>query len=347
MEHSIFSPALFNAVSILGANNRELETLEITEEDIRISDAYGNSRTVLAALSQIIIELITHIVKLRTSSEGLGNPENIKQTHAKIYRDSQIRLSETALVIAAWTLNRARQHDYDGSWEETKRLLSTHMARLPAKNFSDEVKSRIQVRILERKSLLANNGELFTLKELSGVLSAEIQRPCKVFFQDVLSNSEKAIPMLEGSDETSPFAFPIFLCFVVATHRNTSADKSQLSARLSTWASFLLEKYPPPPEDVAWMLEDEDDEKMVSLFDDMLDQMRDQNPDIFSNLASFTGDWKTDNWWVSPNWLRWAWMATEEECVQAPEDPLALLRAGESGQGSVMLSTMTYLYIPQ
>ncbi|EAW10542.1 SET domain protein [Aspergillus clavatus NRRL 1] len=347
MEHSIFSPALFNAVAVLAANNRELETLEITEHDVRIPESYGSSRTVLAALSQIVIELITHIVKLRASAEGLEKPENLKQIHAKMYRDSQIRISETALVIAAWTLNRARQHGYGGSWAETKQLLSAHMARIPAEKFPEEIRSRIQVRVLERESLLRNNGELFTLKELFDTLPTELQQPCRELFQSVLTKSEKSIPMLRGSSESSPFAFPMFLCFIIAAHTNKSSDQPQLPARLAKWASFILEKYPPPPEDVAWMLEEEDDEQMVSLFDELLDKMRDRSPTVFSNVAQFTGDWQNDNWWLSPNWLRWAWMATEQECVQAPDDPLALLGVAGSGQGKLTLSTVTYLYIPQ
>ncbi|OOF98149.1 hypothetical protein ASPCADRAFT_394961 [Aspergillus carbonarius ITEM 5010] len=346
MEHSIFSPALLNAVSVLAANNRELETLEITSQGIKIPSAYGNSRALLAALSQVIIELITHAAKLRASGEDLQTPTNLKQVHAKIYRDSQIMLSETALVVAAWTLNRARQHNFTGSWEETKRLLGAHMNQIPAGKFPDEVFSRLQVRVLERQSLLKSNGELFTLGELPDLLPAEMQQPCKACFQDVLSVSENDIPMLSGSAESSPFAFPMFFCLVVAVHMATqsAAEGVQLPSRLARWARFLLENYPPPPNDVAWAVEDEDDEYMLGLFDEVLEKMRTQNAGAFANLARFTGDWQKDDWWLSPNWLRWGWMIGEQECVQIPEEPLRLLAAGRGGQ--VRLTTGTYLYVP-
>ncbi|KAB8216523.1 hypothetical protein BDV33DRAFT_178820 [Aspergillus novoparasiticus] len=349
MEHSIFSPALFDAVSILAANNRELETLEVTEQGIRIPDAYGNSRTTLAALSQIIIELITHIVKLRSSAADLQNPGNLKQTHAKIYRDSQIMLSETALVIAAWTLNRARQHNFGGSWEETKQLLRSHMVRVPSGKFPDEIRSRIQVRILERQSVLANNGELFVLDDLLEILPVEMQQPCKACLQGITQNAGRAIPMLRGSLETSPFAFPIFLCFIRAAHSDgeSNCGTVSLSSRLSKWARCLLENYPAPPEDVLWALEDEDDEQLLGMFDNVLEGIKTRNSAIFSDLEKFTGEWQGDNWWLSPNWLRWAWMITEQESVQVPEEPLALLAAGQPGQGQVMLSTASCLYIPQ
>ena len=96
------------------------------------------------------------------------------------------------------------------------------------------------------------------------------------------------------------------------------------------------------------MLEDEDDEGLVSLFDEeVLETMRTRNSAVFSELAGFTGDWQGDNWWLSPNWIRWAWMLIEQESVQVPDDPLRMLAAGEPGQESVMLSTASYLYIPQ
>ncbi|KAE8373064.1 hypothetical protein BDV26DRAFT_285433 [Aspergillus bertholletiae] len=349
MEHSIFSPALFNAVSILSANNRELETLEISEHSIRIPDAYGNSRTTLAALSQIIIELITHIVKLRSSGADLQHPGNLKQTHAKIYRDSQIILSETALIIAAWTLNRARQHNLGGSWEEKKQLLGSHMARVPSGKLPEEIRSRIQVRILERQSVLANNGELFVLDDLLEVLPAEMQQPCKMCLQGVTQNAGRAIPMLRGSLEASPFAFPMFLCFIRAAHTagESHRETASLPSRLSKWATCLLENYPAPPEDVLWALEDEDDEQLLAMFDTMLEDMKARDGAIFAGLEKFTGEWQGDNWWFSPNWLRWAWMITEQESVQVPEEPLALLAAGPPGQGQVMLSTASCLYIPQ
>lgn len=349
MEHSIFSPALFNAVSVLAANDRELEALEITEMGIRIpNDQYGTSRTILAALSQIIIELITHVVKLRSSGPDLQQqPKNIKQTHAQVYRDSQIMLSETALVIAAWTLSRSQQHTYTGAWQETKTLLGSHMARVPANKFPNEILSRIRVRILERPSILPNNGELFTLDDLYAVLPEPMQQPCKTCLQSILTTVERAIPMFRGSVESSPFVLPLFVCFVTAVYRTTTttnAASTSLSPRLSRWAQLLLDKYPAPPDDVAWMLEDEDDEQLVTVFDDeVLETMRTRNPPVFSGLAQYTGDWQADNWWLSPNWIRWAWMLVEQESVQVPDDPLSTL----SATGQVMLSTVSALYIPQ
>ncbi|KAL5340476.1 hypothetical protein BJX70DRAFT_108738 [Aspergillus crustosus] len=356
MEHSAFSPALFNAVSILAANERELETLEISEHVIQIANTYGSSRAAISALSQITIELITHIVRLR-SSEPETQPQNLKQTHAKIYRDTQTNLSETALVIASWSLTMARTHGLKGGLDETKHLLNQHMSLFPQNKFPEEISSRIQFRILERPSILLNTGELFTLPELLDLLPHNVQTPSVEAFQKILTTTSRRIEALRGVPETdSPFRFPIFACLVVAIHTTnrhkhalpSGQRENFLPARLSQWASFLLDHYLPPPDDVAWALEDADDENLVAEFDDVLERLRARDPDILKKVEPFTGgQGVSDAWWLSPNWIRWAWMMTEQECVRVPEKPLAMLAAGEEGGGDVMLSTETYLYIPQ
>ncbi|KAL4736007.1 hypothetical protein BDV11DRAFT_194810 [Aspergillus similis] len=363
MEHSIFSPALFNAISVLAANQRELETLEISEHAIQISNTYGNSRAALSALSQIVIELITHIVRLKSSEPAESKqPRNLKQTHAKLYRESQINLSESALVIASWSVQRARTHGLQGSWDETKRLLSQHMSRIPQGKFPEPVQSRIQVRILERPSILLHSGELFSFPELLSLLQpceADVFSAAQECFNTILRTASRRVPALRGIDKNaSPFRFPLFACFVVAVHTTNRHKRSSASSherqsflpqRLSRWASFLLDHYLPPPDDVTWALEDEDDEGLVGEFDEVLSELRERNKVIFTNLEPFTGGLhgNADVWWLSPNWVRWAWMMTEQETVQVPEDPLALLQEGDGEGGSVLLETETYLYIPQ
>ncbi|KAL4930787.1 SET domain protein [Aspergillus undulatus] len=364
MEHSIFSPALFNAVSILAANERELGGLEISDHAIQIANNYGNSRAALAALSQIVIELITHIVRLRsTAPEQSASPRNLKQIHAKIYRESQIQLSESALVIATWSLSRACTHGLKGSnsWDETKQLLAGHMAAIPPNKFPPEIHSRMQVRILERPSILLHTGELFTFSELIDLLpSSENQHPASSTFKTILTTASRRIRALRGLGlDTSPFRFVLFACYVVAVHTSTQQSQRQsasgisLPPRLSRWVSFLLDNYLPPPDDVAWTLEDEDDEALVNEFDEVVESLRRNNAGIFEALEDGTGGDggnESELWWLSPNWVRWAWMMTEQEVVQVPVDALGILRVceteGEEG-GDIMLETETLLYIPQ
>ncbi|OJJ49053.1 hypothetical protein ASPZODRAFT_91268 [Penicilliopsis zonata CBS 506.65] len=342
MEHTIFSPALFNAVSVLAANNRELETLEISEDGIQLPLVYGNSRAVLAALGQIIIELITHILKLRASAQGLPQPQNLKQRHAQLYRDSQIHLSETALVIASWSLRRAREHNLGDSWEQTKQLFGSHMSEVPAGKFSDAILSRIYVRILERNPLLSQVGELLEFNDLFALLPSAAQELCRSFFPKLLVRAGRHVSALQAYPGQSPLAFPLFLSFVAATHLS---GKSELPPRLSRWAAFLLDKYPPPPEDVAWQLEEEDDEALMAEFDQFIAATKEGHSSFYVEVTQLTGTTDDRNDWLSPNWLRWSWMIVEQESVMLPEKPLQFLAVDPSGE-TAMLSTQSYLYIP-
>ncbi|KAL4798723.1 hypothetical protein BDV19DRAFT_396588 [Aspergillus venezuelensis] len=371
MEHSIFSPALFNAVSILAANERELGGLEISEHAIQIASNYGNSRAALAALSQITIELITHIVRLRSAAPDEDiSPKNLKQTHAKIYRESQIQLSESALVIATWSLSRSRTHGLNASgtnsWDETKHLLANHMSQIPPNKFPAEVYSRIQVRILERPSILLHAGELFSFTELLQLLPESIRSNASETFNSILTTSSRRVRALRGIEpDASPFRFILFACFVIAVHTTnrfkhttttittSKPEEGYLSPRLSKYASFLLDTYLPPPTDVSWTLEDEDDEELVSEFDEVVSSLRANNKAVFEKLEPLTGgDTTEQGWWLSPNWVRWAWMMGEQESVQVPLGALGVLKDEgendeEGGEGQFMLETETVLYIPQ
>lgn len=185
---------------------------------------------------------------------------------------------------------RARQYGLSGNAQETESLLSSQIAYIPAGKLPEDVLSQTRVRVLERESLLVNSGELFSFNELFGVLQPKMQDPCRVCVRTIFAKAKKAIPLLRGNSE-SAFGFPIFLCLAAALYRaaTTSTEKSQLPSRLSQWAGFL-DKYPPPPNNVAWMLEDEDDKHLVSLFNDILEGIRTQNPAAFSSVAEYTGD---------------------------------------------------------
>ncbi|GAD94457.1 SET domain protein [Paecilomyces variotii No. 5] len=341
LEHSIFSPDLFGAVSVLSANDREFETLEITKDGVRIPSApYGNSRNILASLSQIIIELITHIVKLKSSGQSLQEPRNLKQAHAKIYRDSQVMLSETAIVVAEWTLARAGHQD-------TSALLpESYLSRIPTGKFSEEATARIKSKLTDSKSLLRKEGELFQFSEVFALLPQDIREPCRDCLRSILSHAKQFIAPSPPENASGPLGYAVLLCLLSSIYR--SAGPSQLPPRLTRWFGVLLETYQPPPEDVSWVLPDEEDEEMLSAFDEIVETLRTRKPTLFSGISHLTGDWEGDAWWLSPNWLRWAWMLAEQEMVNAVDDPLQFVTSKSLGSGGpVALSTNPYLYVPQ
>ncbi|KAL1965034.1 hypothetical protein VTN77DRAFT_6094 [Rasamsonia byssochlamydoides] len=418
LEFSIFSPDLLRAVSVIAANERELETLEITRDDgFHIPlDTYGNSRNLLASLNQILLELMTHIQKLQLSGRDLpSSPKNLKQLYAKMYRDSQIQLSKTAILFAYWTLSLSRrqrtgEESSVGTREEKESLVDLFLSRITSTGtFTPETIDQIRSKILGQESLLTKTqgkekqqlqlqGELFQFGELFSLLPMEMQQPAEKCLRTIMSEARRVIiindssPSKEGKDDDdeeedeegngphSILEFATFICFLIAAHRKynkNNNNKSSLSPRLTKWCHFLLETYPPPPADVTWVLPDEDDEAFLQAFDQVVENQQDQdsNPSnrLFSTIAHLVGDApgytqkdkdedkeEGADWWLSPNWLRWAWLVLEQETVMnMVDDPVGYLVSLEKSldgdavnseggkQVTTGFSTRNFLYIPQ
>lgn len=328
MEHSIFSPALFNSLTIMHANERERKQIQITESAISIPPAYGNGHSTLAALSQISFELISHIMMLEaTGQDRQLHPANLKQTYAQIYRNGLLTLDKAALVIATWTLARARDHNRGESWEDIKTLLNEHMSQIPEGHFSVETLSRIRVRILERESLLKKNGELFRLGELFSLLPADMQAASRECFNHVLAQAGQQVSSLQTSPEA---LFALVLCLLVATGRSAQA-RPELSSRLTRWVDFLVEQYP--------ML------TVPSVASDTVDQLIQfvQSEQAQTWTAQDGVHWLSeDSGWLDSNWLKWAYAVAEAEMVLIPHEPLQVLVTENPG-----LPKLGCLYVPQ
>lgn len=315
MEHSIFSPALFNALTVMHGNKRERGSLVIDEGGISIPQSYGNGRSTLAALAQISVELIAHIMVLQESGKDLpSQPQNIRQMFAKTYRDGLISLDKAALVIATWTIARARDLNRGEEWPDVKAMLEEHLALIPDGQLPKEILSRIQMRILERPSLLPKNGQLFRIGELYSLLPEEMQGPSQACFNAILGYASQHIPGLQTDPQG---LFSLVLGILVATCRSPQA-RPQLSPRLTKWIDFLLEQYP------------------LSTDIDRNPEEGRENIDALAKLVSheMTSAWLTgarvawispESGWMQPGWLQWAWEVAKEEMVMLPLEPLQVL----------------------
>lgn len=334
MEHSIFSPALFNAMTVMQANQRERKQLEITESGIFIPSTYGNGRCALAALAQISFELIAHIMMLHASGKDLpSQPANLKQSFAKIYRDGQITLDKTALVIASWTIARAREQNHIGEWSEIKALLKKHLDRIPTDHFTPDVLSRIQMRILERESVVKQNGELFRLGELFSLLPTDMQAAGRQCFDHLLGQASHQIPAL-GTDPQALFA--IVIALLTATHRSSLACR-RLPSRLTTWVEFLLEQYNPPTGTDFGSVPEEGRHSIDALGH----FARTETAGAWAVQDGVT--WLAeDSGWLETGRLQWAWRVAKEEMVLIPLDPLQVLATEDPG-----IAKQAVLYVPQ
>lgn len=353
LEGSVFSQDLLDAVSILSANNRELAYLQFAQDRIYIPRSpYGNSRNILAALSQIVVELISHVVRLKGIASRNGKPQNQKQMLADIYIDSQRKISESAIAIAEWTLSQGRGA-HGGSKKVEKAFIDSHMSMLPPDRFDCETISRMESIILNRRSLLPDCGELVHYENLRTLLAPTIEIFYSIFFENILM---LAVARGDKNPMFTHIAFSTFLCFLVAIDK-TASSKGQgtqtgvfgkgLPPRLQKWARFLPQEYSEPPEDVAWVLPDEDTEQFLSQFEDSLARVRKSSPTDFSVMAQLIDNWEGDEWWLSSNRIRWAWMVVEQESVEVPNDPLKFVAAQDAPSAREVLSMSHYLYIPR
>lgn len=311
MEHSIFSPALFNALTVMESNARERKMLEITDSGIQITPGYGNGHSIYASLAQISLEMIAHICRLKASAEDLpSQPTNLNQTHAQIYRNGQITLDYAALIVATWTITRAREHRRGISWEDIKGLLFELIARVPAGLLSDEYLSRTRVRILERPTLIAKNGELFRLNELFNLLPADMQEPAQTCLQHVLGMLGQEVPPAASDPQT---LFATGICLLVATYNSPKA-RSNLPPRLTKWMAFLLDKYP------LTSVNSEGISDPLRLFQWYIASDRP------GSWAPGDGvDWLADgSGWLDSDWLEWSWTVAGAEMVMIPLQPFEL-----------------------
>ena len=329
MEHSIFSPALFNALTVLEANERERKSIEIKESEISIRVAYGNGRSTLKALAQISFELISHITTLRESAQNLpAQPANLKQAFAQIYRRSQTILDKTALVIATWTLARARDHTRGQAWEDTKSLLNEHMAKIPIGCFSEEIMSKMRIRILDRQSLVSNNGELFRLGELFSLLPDDLQSPSQLYYERIRAQH----PAL-SSEPQIMFAFVI--CLLVATSRSPKL-RPRLSSRLNIWADFLCDAYPLRSEEYS------SSQSQGWAIIGQLDRLFSREQAL-SWTTEYGTEWLAESSeWLDPQWLQWAYTVSDQEMFLIPFEPLQVLANDCQG-----IAKNAIMYVPQ
>ncbi|KAJ6007732.1 hypothetical protein N7540_011708 [Penicillium herquei] len=326
MEHGIISPALFNALTIMEANERERKSVEIEESGVSIQKTYGNGRSTLAALSQTSLELIAHILQLQASGQDLpAEPANLKQIFAQIYRNGQITMDKTALIISSWTLARAREHQRGEGLQDIETLLHEHLSKIPAGCLSDEIMSQVRVRILERQSLVPKNGELFRLGELFSLLPEDLQGQSQNFFMTRLAN---------GPWATDPqVMFALAINFLVAT---TLSDKMRplISSRLIRWVDFLIAEYP-----LSTMTSDDAESPAQQLL-----RVLSKDGEAFIELALQDGiTWfEQDSSWLAPDWLQWACTVGDAERVLIPFEPLQVL-----GTDDPTMAKQAVLYVPQ
>ncbi len=162
LETSLFSFDLLDSISILCANEREMQSMNARSQSL-ISFCLGKApkfedgRIILATLSQLLRECSVRATKLKAtdpsriakperaddsqsgdnianehdSEQGNGSdrgrePANAKQRNAKVYRDGQLEIVETAVAVCKFVLGSAV-----GGTVDNEPLLATLRVQTP------------------------------------------------------------------------------------------------------------------------------------------------------------------------------------------------------------------------
>ncbi|PGG99969.1 hypothetical protein AJ80_09255 [Polytolypa hystricis UAMH7299] len=362
-ERSVFSRDLFDATSIMAANDRELQSLQVEKERIYIpSEEYGNSRCVLAALGQIAVELISHLARNRVGGFLDKEPQSQKQRHAKFYREGQRMISEHALTVTGWMLSRAKEINLETTPATSIRRLDDYLSRLPPERSDETTIKRLKSLIEDRESIVKYDGELFKDDKILSVLPPRIRQSCHSFLNDVMYEAKNIFGNSGMPMEATFLRYAIFLCICAAAYRHLHAGQQQLEGpqtghtdslppRVKRWIEILLENNPAPPTDEGWVFPDDDDEMLLVNFDALVENIRSSDRKVFDDMKQFTGPWNEDEPWLSGNWLRWSWLIVQDEVIQLVRDPLRFVTDEEYQVGPTQLSAYLksepYLYIPQ
>lgn len=111
LESTIFSYDLLDALSILKGNDRELQTMYLMQQSLMSlalakPHQFDDFRNLLSVLSQLYLDCKARAERLRTTYP-LSSPQNTKQKHAKVYRDRQLSIVESATAVCELVLGRA------------------------------------------------------------------------------------------------------------------------------------------------------------------------------------------------------------------------------------------------
>ena len=231
LESSIFSYDLLDTLSILKGNDRELQTMYILTQTLMSSSLakphkFDDFRNLLAVLSQLHLDCKARAERLR-STYPQGNPQNTKQRHAKVYRDHQLTIVETATALCELVLVRACS---DRGQDKILAAMEEHTS-LPA--FNDLRK------LLSQHTLITRQSELLTVRKVMEFLSehhlAMIKIAMAAIEAHLPSNQKEPVQDARPQSPTSP------------SKRNRSPNQPQPEPKAPRQAPTPSKSTPPPP----------------------------------------------------------------------------------------------------
>ncbi|EXJ72949.1 uncharacterized protein A1O5_04098 [Cladophialophora psammophila CBS 110553] len=310
LESSLFSFDLLDSISILCANDRETQSMMMRNQSLMsycLADKahFDDRRIILATLSQLLRECIARAERLRNTDPrrtipGL-EPANSKQYNAKVYRDSQLEIVETAVALCNFVLKTA----ISGATDAEQMFTGTQ----------DQVSSSAleNLKLLNEKHVrLTRPLELLSLDCLIEMIpNSECVRKCLAnLSQQLHSNADS-----NGPTEVSRSANFIKsrLAVTLSALYSEYAHGVKLPHRVTEWVKQLVTWYPPDNESWAyvpppgpWTPEEEPPAELMDLLAARA---------ALSPMMAVESNVKR---WLRPERICWGWNVMEEEKVTVP-----------------------------
>lgn len=306
LEASVFSQDLFDGISILSANLRELGsdrfrmTGSILDLNSRGSMDIWQHRNLLHTLSQLRVECSSRLNMIREMDPGMEVMStaamSTKQQYAKRYRDSQLLILETAALLCAYCLSKAQYPQRQDSV-----LVSAAAEVKPTPQTPDAIVN-IQKLVVRTQSTVKIR-TLFTFSDvlelLPGKLAAKIREVAKVFREQLVDNVRLSSKQRSGTIKAieEKINFTVFL----AALRKIFLERSEeLPSLLKSWMRRVQKWY--PFDDQFW---NGPTEEFLSTLETLLEAADQLIPDTSQPVM--------DEVWSDPRMICWGWNVQEEE----------------------------------
>jgi hypothetical protein len=333
LEHSIFSQQLLDNLSILCANDLELEHLTVSKDRCYINlDPHKNGqRNLLNTLTQLLQELQARLEKLKKTMP-IGGPANWKQSNAKTYRDGNMGILETGTAVIEYCLRRAIYSSFEDSGGE-KIVVEQLGNRL-----SESAREKLKKALMYEKNI-TKEGVLFTHQSSKSLLPQRYGDALDCLWEDV-GLCRDGMGIIWSTDEDIWAWHAFFICCVRHLLRHGLVEGSgspfgrgeckdgerreeQLKGarRLEVWMEEILERYPEGEPVGGGYIQDM--ETCIPRFLEVFEKVQEEGREWGRQLGNTSKDPVYGELRLGlVTWDRervvWAWRVVEEEGVNVP-----------------------------
>jgi hypothetical protein len=320
LETSLFSFDLLDSISILCANDREMQSMNTRRQSLmsfclnKKTPKFDDGRVILATLSQLLRECSARAERLRSTDPartvpGL-EPANAKQRHAKIYRDRQLEIVETAVALCKFVLKCA----INGTSGDEQMLVALQ------DEVPDAALGNLRT-LVGRHSRLTHPLELLDCDALVEMVpNSHRLRKCL---------SELEVHLLAAGALPDPKGR---LAVALSALYSEYSHGVKLPHRVTEWIKQLVAWYPVDPTSWAyvptpgpWAPGDEPPQELISLLTARA---------LMSPTTPAESDVKR---WLKPERLCWGWNVMEEEKVAVPSSIAESQTSGDPQDGNSIL----------